>query len=127
MKRNLDLIRDILFRVESSNQQTFDESDFSDLSSDPLELRYNIYLAVNAKFLKAIDVTTLGSGCSVPEYTILHMTNLGCDYLDSVRDRTVWQKTKETLKTVSGSVTLEIVKTVASKIAISLLENQLRG
>ena len=49
------------------------------------------------------------------------MTFAGCDYLDAVRDKAIWERIREKLATFSGQVSLEIVK----ELGISLVKQQL--
>lgn len=53
MKRNLDLMRDILLFVENSDKSLLLESDMASLCPSQSELAYNVYLLVDAGFLDA--------------------------------------------------------------------------
>lgn len=121
MKRNLDLIREILIQIEGSDKTVFTEEDFESLCPELAELQYNIYLICESGLVEAQDITCCGRGTMVPEYQMYYLTGLGCDYLDSVRNQSVWDKTKSSLKEVGGSASLDVVKTVASKVILGLL------
>lgn len=121
MKRNLDLIREILMHIESSDEDCFTEEDFAPLCANLTELQYNIHLICDSGLVEAEDVTCIGRGTPVPAYRMHFLTSLGCDYLDSVRNQSVWDKTKSSLKEVGGSASLDVVKTVASKVILGLL------
>lgn len=121
MKRNLDLIRDILLYIENSNQTSFTTDDFFSLCKDSTELAYNIHLICSAGLVKANGAVTSDSPFPFPLYRIYYLTNYGCDYIDSIREQTVWNKTKELLLKVGGSASLEVVKMVATKIVLSIL------
>jgi Hypothetical protein (DUF2513) len=58
---------------------------------------------------------------------ILRMTNSGHDYLDSVRDTKVWNKTKSLLEKVGGSAASEVVKDVAAKVMAELMKPFIGG
>lgn len=124
MKRNLDLIRAIMLRIESSSETSFDAYDFLDLCTDKSALHYNIYLMYDAGFIEALEVEILQS--SLPVYRILWLTNYGCEYLDTVREPSVWQKTQTALQSVGGSAPLDIVKSVAGSLLTKYLETYLQ-
>ena len=60
-------------------------------------------------------------GCHYDEFIIKRMTSYGHDYLDNVRDDTIWNETKQKINGVASSVSLEIVKSVAQKIILGLI------
>lgn len=126
MKRNLDLMRDILLFVENSDKPLLLESDMASLCPSQSELAYNVYLLVDAGFLDAEKILRLGSIVEpLPSYRIYHLTSLGCDYLDSVRSHSVWEQTKNKLKESGTSATLQVISEIASGIILSLVESHL--
>lgn len=126
MKRNLDLMRDILLFVENSDKPLLLESDMASLCPSQSELAYNVYLLVDAGFLDAEKILRLGSIVEpLPSYRIYHLTSLGCDYLDSVRSRSVWEQTKNKLKGSGTGATLQVISEIASGIILSLVESHL--
>lgn len=131
MKRNLDLMRDILLFVENSDKPLLLESDMASLCPSQSELAYNVYLLVDAGFLDAEKILRLGSIVEpLPSYRIYHLTSLGltslgCDYLDSVRSQSVWEQTKNKLKESGTGATLQVISEIASGIILSLVESHL--
>ena len=117
MKRNLDLIRNILFAVESSNSidACLTLNGLSKLHSDQELILYHVFLLDDAGFIIGIIDET------APYVSITRLTNEGHDYLDTIRDDSVWKQTKSTLGKISGSASLEVVKTIASKLALTFL------
>lgn len=117
MKRNLDLIRDILFAVESAN--TIDASltlnSLSKIHPNHELILYHVFLLDDAGLILGIFDET------APYICISRLTNEGHDYLDTIRDDSVWSQTKSTLGKISGSASLEVVKTIASKLALTFL------
>jgi hypothetical protein len=65
-------------------------------------------------------MTATGSVCKLKAGETL--TFKGREYLNIVRDDTVRNKTKERIPTVGGSLTLEIIKEVASSTIKSILK-----
>ncbi len=115
MKRDLELIRNILFKIENSAGYPLSLSDFS---SDPQQypiISFHIELLLDAKFIVAHKIQFLRK--SYPDFRIQRLTNDGCDYLDSIRDNEIWDKTKEKMKLVGGAMSFEVVKDLAISIA----------
>ena len=117
MKRNLDLIRNILFAVENSNSidASLTLNSLLKLHQDPELILYHVFLLDDAGFIIGIFDET------APYISIARLTNEGHDYLDTIRDDSVWKQTKNTLGKISGSASLEVVKTIASKLALTFL------
>lgn len=115
MKRDLELIRKILFKIEDATDR---DLTICDLSSDPQEfsiISFHIELLLDAKFIVAKRLRFIGK--AYPDFYIQRLTNDGCDYLDSIRDNKVWTKTKEKLKAVGGTMSFEVVKDLALSLA----------
>ncbi len=101
MKRNLDLIRNILLRIETNEKNaTLSSSDFADLEPDQNIVDYHLYLLADAGYIDADEVNTIGH--YYPQYLVKWLTNDGCDYVDSIRSASIWEKTKEKLASVGG-------------------------
>ena len=117
MKRNLDLIRNILFAVENSNSidASLTLNSLSKLHEDQELILYHVFLLDDAGFIIGIIDKT------APYISIARLTNEGHDYLDTIRDDSIWKQTKSTLGKISGSASLEIVKTIASKLSLTFL------
>lgn len=117
MKRNFDLIRNILFAVENSSSidASLTLNSLSKLHQDQDLILYHVFLLNDAGFIIGIIDET------APYISIARLTNEGHDYLDTIRDDSIWSQTKNTLGKISGSASLEIVKTIASKLALTFL------
>lgn len=117
MKRDLNLIRDILLAAEAAKpEQRIGLKDFEDSHPDKLEeLSEHVQLLDRAGFLDVTVSKALG-GRGPRVFFINRIEWAGYDYLDAVRDPGIWSKTEQQLKKVGGSATLEIVKAVAIKI-----------
>ena len=105
MKRDLDRIREILLEIEGA---------------EPLqELRYSgdidchqIQLLEDAGFVKA-EIYEDSEGISAE---VERMTSQGYDFLDSIRNATIWEKVKERVRSTVGSVSLSVLSDVAITI-----------
>lgn len=115
MKRDLDLIRDILLKIEESGSEISPLSieDFLKFNADPEVISHHLYLLFNADF---INVAYKEPFYDTTNYFVTTLTMHGCDYLDAVRDVGIWHDVKEKLKAVGGSDALDIIKAVAIKI-----------
>lgn len=119
MKRDFDLIRDILLQIESSNSTNLTIDNFINLASKNV-LAYHIHLIYEAGFIKAYDITCIGN--DYPMYQIQWLTNSGHDYLDAIRSDDIWKDTKSNLLKIGGSASLDVIKTVASNIALKIID-----
>jgi hypothetical protein len=112
MKRNLDLIREILFAIEGheperiSSLQRISPKDFSGTDA---ENNYHIKMLVDANF---IDLA--GKPDMQASYPINGMTMLGHDFLDAIREASVWESTKKRLGS-AGGWTLDLALAVAKE------------
>lgn len=68
MKRDFDLIRDIMLRIEASDKESFFTDDFLDLTNDERKLCYNIHLMYEAGLIEASEISIPGN--LMPEYRI---------------------------------------------------------
>ena len=121
MKRDLDLIRKILLKIEDSNvDEALTNIQIEGHEHD--ETAYHISLLKSAGFIEGEIL--YGMGSVVPSaYMIFGMTWEGHDFLDACRNEGIWVKAKEKLKTVGDEVPLEVLK----KVLIELISNQVLG
>lgn len=119
MKRDMDLVRELLLKVEEAPADGLDE--IENLKIDKFttqEIFYHIALLKEAGLVEAhINYANDGPNSA----WITRMTWNGHELLDAIRDETVWGKTKEELKKVGGSAGLEVVKQIAIQIGVQLL------
>lgn len=114
MKRDLDLFRAILFRLESLNtyQHRIQLQNFSDLAPDWDTLVLHFELLRDSGFIECLDNSTMSSR----NFIIIRMTNQGYDYLDAIRSDSVWQSVKEKLSSVGGSASSELISQIAHSL-----------
>jgi hypothetical protein len=123
MKRDLELIRKILLAVED------DREPLSILDEDQSMICYQVSLLIDCRFVEGKVAWGPGVGGRIAPMTcfITRMTMAGHDYLDSVRDPKVWERTKGKLEKVGGGGPLELVKDIAAKIMADLIKSSLGG
>ena len=115
MKRDLDLIRDILIAIEANdttNDLTVDDIVTDEHSAQ--EVSYHLKLLSDCNYIKAKMLSYVG--CPYDDFWIERLTSSGHDYLDSVRDQGIWTETKERVASAAVSAPLEIIKQVAVSI-----------
>ena len=108
MKRDGDLIRKILLKVEEKDDteadRTFDVDGYTHE-----EVNYQLRLLDEAHLIDFLVIPTLEKRLW-PQA----LTWAGHDFLDAIRNDSVWSKTKNTVKK-AGSVTFEILKFLAGE------------
>ena len=110
MKRDFDLLRALLLRMESINKRSFDEDDLLDLCEDKNLLYLHLHLLVEAGYIKLHDHVSYSGG---ERFLISHITSSGYDYLDSVRNESVWTPIRKKIGEYGGSLALAIVRDLA--------------
>lgn len=111
MRRDEDLVRSLMFQAEANEDWRLAEAGAVLLSPSPEENRraYHLHLLVDAGLFAQV-----GKG-------IFRLTNAGHDWLDAVRDDTIWNRTKNAADRVGG-VGLQLL----SSIATGFVKQQLR-
>lgn len=114
MQRDWDVIRTIFEDVEKL--KGFERIQLDE--SKPPEYVYNAILMVEAKLLDGI-IVPYALGTFTP--SISKMTWEGHDLYDSIRNDTVWNKVKSTMSSTVGTVSIFVLKEVAKKVALELI------
>ena len=115
MKRDIDLIKEILTEIEESNAPSdIIEIDIPDRSQE--EISYHIMLIYQAGLLEAEDV----SGTNSYKWIPISLTWQGHEFLDAVRNDTVWKKLKSKLKEQGGNLPFHVVKELVTKFSNEL-------
>ncbi len=102
MKRDMDLIREILLEVEKSPSLGGCQVKMPGRTSE--ELYYNAQLAQEAGFIDA----RFAHGS--PDFHVIRLTYQGHEFLDAARSDTRWAKAKEIVIKNTGTLTLEALK-----------------
>lgn len=106
MRRNLDLIRSLLLRLEELHDRPFatwtipyGDEDLAVEGHSPGEIAHALQLMVEAGLIE-----TEGSGFSADGSLLFQRLSWqGCEYLDDVRDPEVWRRTKEGASKIGGA------------------------
>ncbi|MGO1304555.1 DUF2513 domain-containing protein [Sphingomonas parapaucimobilis] len=128
MKRDMDLIRDLLLQIENG-KNVFHLIDFDTASElgvqisekldkdDVSKYEYHLDLLKNAKMIK---LSISGDGY----WFVETITWEGHDFLESIRDPKIWKSTKDSIYN-AGGFTLDILKAVAKGIIRQKLERHI--
>ena len=112
MKRDMDLIRKILFFVEEHYEPG--QGWVREVSIDGYDYQTiieHILLAYQSGFLQDIkNVSSLGGTA----YWVGNLSNEGYDFLDKIRSDTVWNRTKETITEKGLPMVASTIKTIAT-------------
>ena len=125
MKRDLDIIRNILLYIENADNNRIRIYDISTNLNLPIDtVKYHLDLLVDKKFIILRGCVTVMTPDFKPYDTIrvVRMTFDGCDYLEAIKNDTVWNNVKKELKKIGGSASLDIVKTLAVNIGLRIIQ-----
>jgi Hypothetical protein (DUF2513) len=121
MKRDMELIRELLMAIEDQQKPVMQVSDLKLRDEwDVTVICHNLQLLVDADFIMATPVKTMAG---VRNFTIQRMTWNGHDFLDNARSESIWSTAKETitkkglsLETVGFGVLTQVLASVAKQI-----------
>ena len=119
MKRNWDVIREVLIRFEEkpSKERALQLDAWSE-DIQP-EVSYNVDILLDGGLLDGKMLPTLDPGPI--NFLVFRLTWQGHEFLDAIKNDTVWNKTKESFVSKGLSMTFELVKSVAISITKELL------
>lgn len=100
MKRDMDLVRQILLCAENQEHGYIDGNPVIEGHTEE-EIGYHIHLMHQAGLVNAMDRTAMNA--KSPNSRILSISWHGYEFLDASRDETIWTKAKNTvLKPTTG-------------------------
>ena len=129
MKRDLDIVRDILLQVEKSDgyltiNDLFDIRDKQEgCKYTDNEIVYHVELLFAQGFIDG-NIRRDMNG-DITDSSIDGLTWDGADYLESMRDSRVWNKAKSTIKKAVGSTTFDVVKQTCTLVATQMVKSNL--
>lgn len=118
MKRDMDLCRQILMKVED---QPAGESvqNLSEVESDDAVLAEHVWLLKQAGLVEA---TFPGDSPYHKIFIIHRLTPEGHDFVAQARQSVLWEKAKETAGKVGVGLTIDVMKTILSGLATAALK-----
>jgi hypothetical protein len=122
MKRDMNTVREILLKISDAPAKA-DQSILVDERSPEEEKKilYHVALLNDAGLITGEALS--GLDMETPIWTDLDLTWEGHDFLDAVRDPTLWQKTKEGVEQAEG-FTFELLKALAKGFVKKQIEER---
>lgn len=117
MQRNWDLIRDILLKTESlQNNEDLKAGDLVGYNAD--EVRSHFALLGKAGYVELIDVSVLAG----KSYILTGLTWAGHDFLDKIKDDTIWRKTVSLVKSKGVELSFDTIKVAVGVVVKNIFE-----
>ena len=115
MRRDMDLVRQILLAVEEREEEDLRRSTLSVEGYGEQAVARHVEIMQEAGLVDAHVMRADG----VPPYAarVFRLTWEGHDFLEATRNETVWAKTKQFVKEKGGGASLAIMKAVAVRFA----------
>lgn len=124
MKLNHDCVRDLMLYIEEnssySNKIDLDTVILKNYSTE--ELLYTADKLIEAHFLDCIRSIRYSN--SLPNIVVKSITFEGHNFLDNIRDNTVWKNTKNILSKFT-STSIAMVGDIASQVISKIISQQL--
>ena len=102
MKRDNDYLRELLFKIQNADDDLFYAIITMGMSPDERKEHYHVQLLCDEGLLFQVSDSAY------------RLTSQGHDFIESIRDKGIWEKTKEAVAETGGNATLEMVKAIAS-------------
>jgi hypothetical protein len=118
MKRDWDIIREILINTE--NLEANESLTLSSFGADKAyNISYHVELLDEAGIIYASLSQSAGRG---PTHFHVHrLTWEGHEFLDSIKSKSTWEKTKSLIRDKGGAMSFDVIKGVAVHIGKSAL------
>ena len=103
MRRNLDLCRQILFKIAQCKTEELSSSQLGITDFTPEEIQYNCKQLENGNLIERYEEDILGN------YYLGALTEDGNNLLDQIENDTTWNKVKSVLKEKALPFTLKTI------------------
>ena len=121
MTRNWEIIREILFKLETTTTANTNLDANCFVGFVEQEVAYNMRLLSDAGFIEAKIMNSSSGDGKINAALATRLTNSGHDLLDTMRNDSVWSKVKEKFVTNGIDMTFELVISVGKKIMEAML------
>ena len=124
MKRDLDLVRDIMLEIEEKSSIEMDHLQIADLihvgrEYDSDNILWHCDLLIDGGYVKGNAFRT---GGGLQDVIIQSLTWKGTEFLDTIRRKKVWERTKERMG--SSSAPLKVIERVAGEILMKMVTGE---
>lgn len=126
MKRDMDLIRNLLMRIEEFPPEINNKYDYTIAFNgfNSQEINFHLNLLKDAGFIGGIiQKSIINKHRSINNET-LELTWKGFEFLDSARDNTVWKKAKKTVSNKIQTVSFEVFMAVLVQMTKEIIFNK---
>jgi hypothetical protein len=118
MKREMDLVREILLVIEAQEPRVSGISEVPTIGEwDPLIVYGHVLLLRDAGFLQRTDMLV----GNPPKVFVSDLSWEGHEFLDAIRNTTVWERLKRKVLEEGGAIPLTLLKSLAIKLAADRL------
>ena len=125
MVRDMDLVRAILFALEKK-ENTNTTFGLAVQGYQGEIVPYHCKMMYEAGLIDFYKEMRVGSG-DLYHFQIGNLSWSGQDYLDKIRADTVWNKTKDVIKSKGLPMILDVVKDVSTAIIQSMTQGAIKG
>ena len=121
MKRDMELIRERLLEIETNGASPIGWVEGIEIPGYSTEqINHHVWLLWEAGFIDALDNSSQGNPCYYPRC----LTWQGHEFLDAIRNRDIWQKTKDIVGK-AGTATVSAIFEVAIGIGRERIQQAL--
>ncbi|MDU6263730.1 MAG: DUF2513 domain-containing protein [Anaerocolumna aminovalerica] len=119
MKRDMDLVRKILFKIEEEvdNKPKFDLT-IDEYTMD--QVAYHCSILYDGGYIK--NYKSLGCGEGLVSFGVSGLTWSGHELLDKISNENVWNKTKQVVKNKGLPMVVDVIKDIATAIITSMTQ-----
>ena len=108
MRRDMDLVREILLAIEKNEKDPLGWIDLELPNRSRKEVAYHVMLLHQAGLITAHDVSTMGADGF--DWRPKSLTWQGHEFLEAARNDTIWRKAVGRMVEVTGGVSLDVLK-----------------
>lgn len=119
MKRDMDLVRLILLKIEEEYRSTA-IYDLEINGYDMETIAYHCKIMYEAGLIADYDASY--GGDELCDFVVSSLTWEGCDFIDRIRDNSFWYKTKEAVKEKGLPLIIETIKSISTAIISAAAE-----
>ena len=125
MKRDMELVRKIMFKIEDE----FDGESIRDLEIEGYRL---VTIAEHCRLMFEYglldEYKPIGAdGIPVLTFFVGNLTWEGYDFLDKIRQDTIWNKTKDVITKKGLPMVLDVIKEVSTAVITSMTEGAIKA
>ena len=120
MKRDMDLIREILMYVEDKcDGSKLEKIEIEDRNRN--EVQYHVYLCADSNLINFAQSQTIYSGTNF-NYRVRSLTSKGHDFLDTIRKENIWIRIKNIALKERRTITIKLLMDIASQETNNIID-----